>query len=154
MNLGFLVHDLNANQLGYQLISSINKTSREHNITIYTESISMPCIKPSCPIMYVADAWCRHHPMVATSIRTAKKLLNFHCAEPRIFYVWDLEFLRTQHQHYSLHYDIYTNPNLLLIARSKSHSDIIKNNFNRTPDAIINDSNILGGILELGCFNK
>ena len=161
MNLGFLVKNLGASQLGYYLSRNINnhlENNHELDIICYTEEFERNCMHTNFSVMEMAEAWGQRGPMIATSISTAEKLVKIPAASKKYFYIWDLEwyhiqnrlvgdFFRKQIYIYNTG-SIYHDPSLELICRSQEHADIISNNFNREVRHIIEDFN-LNKILEV-----
>jgi len=65
---------------------------------------------------------------ISTDINSTISLLNCHTIKNKYFYIWDLEWMGINNQElYDIDSlcDIYMNPELKLIARSKEHYDII-----------------------------
>ena len=74
---------------------------------------------------------------------TAKTLSEFP-SEKKMFYVWDLEWMRSNNKkQYEEYRDVYTNESMELIARSTSHKEAIENAFNRTVNYVIPDFNLM-----------
>jgi hypothetical protein len=89
--------------------------------------------------MHISEAWGQKGTTIATSLSTANQLLSFPGPSSKLFYVWDLEWLRGQHRYADNYIQIYCNPDLVLIARSTPHAQIIHNNFNREISHIVSD---------------
>lgn len=142
MQLNFLVNDLSASQLSFFLTKEINdladrlETSHIDCIVFY-ENLAQLSIAPNFAVMQMAEAWAQSQPIVATSLSTAAKLIDFPATRRKFFYVWDLEWLRGQRRIYNWYSPIYTNPELSLIARSEEHARIIRNCFNREVCGIV-----------------
>ncbi len=90
----------------------------------------MPVPGMSCHIM---ESWGAHRPLVATTLSTAKKLANMPSRFPRIFYVWDLEWLRMSEKSYRTVSSIYRDPSLRLVARTQEYADVIEDCWNVRP---------------------
>lgn len=147
MQLNFLVNDMSASQLSFYLIKEINRlteqleTSHIDCIVFYENMAQLP-IAPNFAIMQIAEAWAQSEPVVATSLSTAAKLIDFPATHQKFFYVWDLEWLRGQRKVYNWYEPIYTNKKLSLIARSKEHADLIRNAYNRDVCGIVENFKI------------
>jgi hypothetical protein len=144
-NLGFLVRTLGASQEAFQLVKNANHAiTEDNNIIVFSETPNMPCIQPNFCNMQLAEAWGYKHPLIATRLVLAKKLLSFPGTQEKYFYIWDLEWLRypSQIKNYNAFAGIYRNPKLKLIARSKSHKDIIEDCWNVLVTGIVEDYNI------------
>lgn len=141
MNINVLLQDVGASQIAYCVIRNLNKlsdTRPDIDTIVYYENMHRNCIPPNFAIMQIAEAWGQHGPMIATSLSTAIKLTGFP-SERKIFYVWDLEWLRGEQRHYQMYANIYTHPGLELIARSEDHKRAIENAFNREVKHVISD---------------
>lgn len=144
MKLAFLVQDLGSTQLAYRLISQINKSTKERDnldIVVFYENLVKPCIAPGFMITNIADCWSFNGAIVSTSLSTAHKLLNVPSARRKFFYSYDLEWIRYKDKSYEDMARIYCNKNLKLIARSKSHKDMLSMCWNRDVN-VIHDFNI------------
>lgn len=145
MKLGFAIHDLGPSQLAYKLIRNSNEYLESHPgdsvIGFYQEMIR-PIMNVGFPIMQIHEAFGFDGCMVGTSLSTMNKVIS--CASPltKIFYVWDLEWLRMQQCHYEKLANIYRNPDITLIVRSEDHSQAISDVFNVKPSHIIDDFDI------------
>lgn len=152
MNFNVLLQNVGASQLSYFVTRNLNVLGDKRpdiDPIVFYENIHKNCIPPKFAVMQIAEAWGQDGAMIATSLSTAFKLINFPAAR-RLFYVWDLEWLRhgQQRRRYEQFADVYTHPNLELIARSESHAAVIENAFNRKVEHIISDFNT-DKILEL-----
>lgn len=150
-NINVLVPDLNASQLNYYLINNINKYQEDNkniNIQVFTENLSRFCVKPNFGVMNVSEAWGQSGPFIATNISTAAKLISYPLASKKIFYIWDLEFIRQNYRVYDYYAPFYLNKELELVCRSKDHKALVENAFNREVKHIISNFN-LNKILEI-----
>lgn len=145
-NLNVLVSDLSASQQNFYLISNVNLMHQQVpglNIQVFCENILPFCIKPNFSVMNVSEAWGQPGPFVATNFSTAAKILNYPLATKRLFYVWDLEFLRGgAYRMYDLYAPTYLNKNLELVCRSEEHRNMVENAFNREVKHIIPNFNM------------
>jgi hypothetical protein len=132
-NLGFLVRTLGASQEAFQLVKNANHAiTEDNNIIVFSETPNMPCIQPNFCNMQLAEAWGYKHPLIATRLVLAKKLLSFPGTQE----------YPSQIKNYNAFAGIYRNPKLKLIARSKSHKDIIEDCWNVLVTGIVEDYNI------------
>tara|TARA_Y100001949_G_scaffold11720_1_gene8696 strand:- start:276 stop:785 length:510 start_codon:yes stop_codon:yes gene_type:complete len=141
MNINVLLQNVGASQISYYVIRNLNElgnTRPDIDAIVYYETMHRNCLPPNFAIMQIAEAWGQHGPVIATSLSTALKLTGFP-SERKIFYVWDLEWLRGQQRHYKTYADIYTHPDLELIARSEDHKRAVENAFNREVKHVISD---------------
>ena len=145
MNFGVLLNNIGANQLAYRVIQGLNELGNQRpdvDPIVYYENMQRSCLPTNFAVMQIAEAWGQHGTMMSTSLSTAHKLIGFP-SERKIFYVWDLEWLRGhKERHYKLSADIYTHPDLELMARSQDHKNVIENAFNKEVKHIVPDFDI------------
>ena len=145
--VGFLVKNLGASQLGYFLIRNLNEfldENFEFDCTVYSEERHNGGLTVGFPVMQIIEAWGQQGTIISTSISTACKMIKFPSACRKLFYVWDLEFLRGHvPNNYDLIKKVYLNEDIELIARCENHASVIKNNFNRDVIGIIEDFNMV-----------
>lgn len=137
-----LLPDTGASQLSYCVINGLNKlclTNPEIDCVVFYENQHKNCLPANFSIMQIFECWGSSEPIIATTISTAKKLLHFPCRK-KLFYVWDLEWIREPNtKKYEDYSDVYANKSIELIARSESHKEIIENAFNRPVKYIVPD---------------
>ena len=141
MNFSVLLQNIGASQLSYSVVQQLNHLGNirpDIDTIVFYEDMHKNCLPPNFAVMQIAEAWGQHGPTIATSLSTALKLIGFPSAR-KIFYVWDLEWLRGQQRHYKMYADIYTYPELELIARSEEHKKAIENAFNKEVKHIMPD---------------
>jgi hypothetical protein len=141
MKLGILVDNLGPSQMAYSLISRANKVVTEEPskcITVFYETLALPCIPLSFAQMNAAEVYGLNWPIIATNLSTAQKLLKITGPTRRLFYVWDLEWLRIQQKDFRSLYNVYGDQRLQLITRGDSHRIAIRNAWGRD-SAIVED---------------
>jgi hypothetical protein len=144
--IGFLVRDLAFSQSAYHLIRNANAflEERGHEVATYVfyERLARPCLVPRFFCSNLHDAWAFDGPLVATTLATAEKLRSFPSSPRKLFYAWDLEWMRAPAKGFPFHQDVYGDPRLELVARGPSHARAIEDAWNRAPVAVIPDMNI------------
>jgi len=139
---GIIIDRIGLSQLGVNLglaLNQIEQTTDIDVIVFHTQWDRLPLV-PRFAMMQIFEAWGFFGPVIATNLATAQILLNCPCPKPKYFYVWDLEWLYTEnilHMHFA---EIYQNPDLKLIARSKSHADLLSKTWQKPVD-IMDDFN-------------
>ncbi len=108
------------------------------DIIVFYEELARPCLPMNFASMQVAEAWAFDGILVATDLSTAAKMLRFPCAMARLFYVWDLEWVRTASRSYRDLRGVYAHPDLQLLARSNEHATLIENCW-RKPIGVVED---------------
>lgn len=150
MKLGIAVNNLGPSQANFQLIRNANKLLDEMgnlDIIVFYENAVRACVSPEFATMQMTECWGFDGPVIATSYSTAEKLLKCPCPSRKVYYIWDLEWLR-QRRHFNEHRSVYGNPSLLLIARSLSHSQVVAQAWNRPVSAVVEDFD-MSRLLEL-----
>jgi len=145
MNINFLVPNLKNSQLGLYLLQECNK-ARGVSPIIFVEGASTFTARPQVPVMNVAEAWHQEGPFVATTPSLTQKMLTFPRATKRIFYVWDLYWIRGNKRMYEPYLYLFSQPELHIVARSESHRDLIEQSFNVEVDAIVENFGLAGFI--------
>ena len=80
--------------------------------------------------------------LIATSISTCLTAIKSISPSKKIFYVWDLEWMRNTGRNYEHSIQAFIDKSVVLVARSESHAKAIKNYCNKTPSCIAEDFNI------------
>lgn len=147
LKLGFLIPDVGFSQLSYYLVKNLNQLildKPQFGITVFFENPQPVFTNLLFPLMHISEAYEVRCPLIATSLSTADKLIHFPGCRRKLFYVWDLEWIRIQNKQYSVLENIYRNKELKLIARSSEHADLIKECWNISPAYILDDFDIKG----------
>jgi hypothetical protein len=129
--LNFLVDHIGASHMANSLIEQANDMSDagEASIIIFYDQLHRPCRRLLVPTMLMMEAWAQPGVSIATSCSTAARLLSFPGSQKKMFYVWDMCWMRNP-KHVGAFTELFRNPELTLIARCQDHADIIQNNFN------------------------
>jgi hypothetical protein len=131
MQLAFALRSLGPSQLAYRVIRGANQlTEQGHDVLAFFEQVTLPCVPCRFATMHLCEGLGYRGTVVATSLRTAAKLLTFPSPARRLFYVWDLEWLRRKetYQHF---FSLYGNPQLELAARSAEQARVISEAWGR-----------------------
>lgn len=144
--INFLTENIGANQCAFFMIQAANKLSESADFapTIFYEELHRPCMQPCVPTMLAIEAWAQPGITIATSMSTALKLLKFPAPAKKVFYIWDLNWLRHPVEFGPLgrlfsSTEIFCNREITIIARCQDHADVISNNFNRSVDYIFDN---------------
>lgn len=142
-----LLKNTGSSQLSYYVIKNINElceTRPEIDPIVFCESQNKNCIPPNFAIMDMSECWGTKGDKIATSVSTARCLIDIPCDRRKIFYVWDLEWINHSRevQSYEEYKNVYCNDSLEIICRSESHKKILENSFNRHVEHIVDDFNI------------
>lgn len=145
MKLAVAVDNLSLSQLAWGLITSGNELVRkgpQHDVVALYSSPSRPCVSPLFGTMHLASAWGFDGVVVATSLDLAMTVRRFPSVSRKVFYVWDLEWLRGQADHGSLR-AVYADPRFLLVARSQDHAQVIRSCWNIPVEHVVEDCNVV-----------
>jgi len=143
--INFLVENIGATQLGYTLTRELNylqTTHREIDCIVFYNTLHKHAMVPNFAIMQMIEAWNQPGVTVATSITTASQLLTYPGPQLKIYYMWDLPWMRLRPKIYSVTQQVVTNPNLMLLARSEHHAAAIQNAYNVQKPAVVNNMHI------------
>jgi hypothetical protein len=143
--IGFLVNNLGSCQLAYYLIRNTNKYLESNyldDVIAFYENISKPCIPMNFAAMQIYEAWNYNGDLIATNIETASKLLSFPSRGKKIFYIWDLEWIRLTSKYFSQMRYLYQNEKLILWARGNTHKELIEDCWNVNVAGVVDDFNM------------
>ncbi len=147
--LGVMVNDLGASQLNYFMIKKANDFLKERSgdfeFIVFYEDAVRPCMQTNFATMQSIEAFSYNGSIVCTNLRSAEKLLKLPGPQKKIFYVWDLEWLRIHPQRriFAPIANIYRNKYLQLIARGEAHKALIEDCWNRPVSGIVEDFNMV-----------
>lgn len=142
MKLGIALGNLGASQLSYFLIRNLNKFLSERpdfDPIVFYEEMAKPCLTPAFACMQMVEAWGYDGPVIATSLSTASKLLQFPGPKAKFFYVWDVEWVRFANKPFRPLADVYGASPLKLIARSESHAKLLARCWNKPVEGVVDD---------------
>lgn len=137
MKFGVLVNDLGPGQLATRLLTQANAlvaSRADLDVLVLYEALRRPCVDPAFATMQVAEGYAFDGPMVATTASTAEKLARFPAVPRKLFYAWDLEWLRphlARGRSFADWRRVYGNPDLVLVARCDDHARVLANAWNR-----------------------
>ena len=142
--IGFLVDELSASQLSFNLIKNINDYSENSHddFVVFFENSTSSILNPNFSLMSLNEMWSFGGCLIATSISTANSLMKCFAPKMKFFYVWDLEWTRRHGRDFEFSIQAFSDPSIELIARSKDHAKAIENYCNRKVKTIVRDFNI------------
>lgn len=145
MNIGIILRSLECSQIAYEVISTINaeiSNGSPHDYRIFFENLQLYTVNPLCAVMNVSEIWSFDGLLISTTIKNTALSLKTVCNTKRIFWSYDLDFLRDK-QNYLYNLSIYRNNKIDLFTRSKDASDAVYNFCNRKPNGIMPEINFL-----------
>lgn len=143
--VGVLFDDLMMSQKTWLFLENANRfvKSVNNDCVAFIKNMSPPCIKPNFSVMFCHEMWHFDGYLIATDLDSAEQISKIVSPAKKMFYVWDLEWLRrTNNKDYVRNVDIYRNPELKLVVRSESHANELSKYCNRKVDGIINNFNL------------
>ena len=142
--IGFLIEDTSASQLSFNLIKNLNEYSKDSqdDFVVFFENSTASVINPNFSLMSSNEIWSFAGSLFATSVATAMSMQKCFAPKNKLFYVWDLEWTRRHGRDFELAIQVFSDPNIDLIARSKEHAKAIENYCNRNVSNVVNDFNI------------
>lgn len=128
-SIGVIMESLSSSQLAFYVLHGLNNISYNSNhfdCTIFLENLDRPCIPNLCSIMELTQIWNFHGFLISTTIDNTVYSLKAATNAKKIFYIWDLEWLRHK-KDYKYNLSILRNPNLSLVTRSDDYANITEN---------------------------
>ncbi len=145
MKIGVALDSLGPTQLNYFLIANTNRLMAERcdvDLIAFYMTLARPCLPMNFASMQLVEAYGFDGTIIATSLLTADKILKFPGPKRKLFYVWDLEWLRINDKSYSTLRSIYANQKLAIIARSQEHKRVLEECWNINVAHVVDDFNI------------
>jgi hypothetical protein len=100
-----------------------------------------------CAGMNVSEIWSYSGILISTTIDNTILLSKAAINATKLFYVWDLEWLRDK-KDYVYNMQAFRNPQIQLMARSKDHAQAIEKYCNRQVSIVLPNFN-LGGLVQI-----
>jgi len=140
MNIAAIVKNLGPSQCNFFLTKEFNKLSEksENSCTVFVNDPTVPVLDPSfsCPVV----AFLPHFKgaCISTDIYTTQQMLKNSSITNKFFYVWDMEWI-IKRMDYNSTVDLMRNESLKIIARSKSHAEVISNFCNKQVCGVVDN---------------
>jgi len=141
-NIAAFVKDLSVSQSSFYLINTFNDYMDDTDIStcVFFERPSIPPIRTQFACKSVSFLSSYHGAVISTTIEGADKVLKSGNASSKFLYLWDIEWLDTP-MYFETAIRILRDDRLKIIARSKSHAEIIETFCNKKPIGVISDWN-------------
>jgi hypothetical protein len=129
--INFLVDNVGASHMAFYLVENANAMSNDGtaHVTIFYDQLHRPCRKLLVPAMMMIEAWAQPGVSISTSLSTTARMLSFPGPQRKMFYVWDMSWMRNP-KRVGPFSELFRNPDLTLIARCADHAKVLENNFN------------------------
>ena len=140
ISLGVMTYALDSSQLGVSITKSLNKMVEDPYIDpiVFYREYHQQVVTPMFATMQDIEMWDFAHPVISTNLDTTRRLIKSPSPTKKFFYVNNLEWLYMPHINYDELVDIYTSDKVELIARSKTHFELLESCWKK-PVAIIED---------------
>lgn len=146
MKLGLAVNNLGPSQLTYYLVKNANAALAANptlDIAAFFETPVAPALAANFATMPMYEAWGYDGVLIATTFETARKSQACMSPAARLFYVWDLEWVRPHaRRSYREWASVYRDLSLSLLVRSEEHARVVERCWNRPVLAVVDDVNI------------
>lgn len=149
INIAAVIDNLGPSQKSFYLIKEFNKvlSNKDVCVSVFFERAAIPVVPTMFSCKSVAFLSGYHDIAIATTLNEANTLLKANNNSTKYLYLWDMEWLTAPRQ-FSAVCDVLLDDRLQIIARSKSHSNLIYNFCNKIPVGIVDNWNI-NSIIEL-----
>ena len=134
-----IIHDhWGPSDLAFLAIHSANRLVENPSLDVilFYKDIPNPCVTPKCALMNICDIWGFDGLTIATDIDSALALSKVPGYHKKVFYVWDLEWLRNKDFLYNVR--AYRS-GLNLVCKSEEHKLELSKYCNRTDIDVIED---------------
>ena len=118
------------------------------DFVLFYEDLVKPCMIPSCAMLNISEVWHFDGTLISTDIPSTLSSIKANSPTKKIFYVWDLEWLRAYKQAYTYNIKAFMDYDVKIVCRSNSHALETSYFSNRKVDAVIENFD-LRAILEL-----
>ena len=138
-SLGIIVDWLGQNQRSYTIIDEMNEAVNfVCPIVFFVDNKELPLRKCKFAMMDVQEVWAFPHSVIATSVETAKILLECPLPTKKFFYMWDLDWLY-KNGDFQEYRQIYRE--LTPIVRCEEHAQVIRKCWLQQSVKVIEDFN-------------
>ena len=141
-SIAAVLTDLGPSQKAFYFIKNFNELARNagFSCSAFVCNIGVPVTKPLFSCSSVAFFSDYLGIGISTTLEEAQILLKSNNNSDKYLYLWDMEWLKRS-INYSQACSILLDKRLKIIARSKSHAQIIENFCNKKPIGIVEDWN-------------
>lgn len=135
-SVSVIVDKWECSQLCYLVAQWFNKIIATSNIdcVVFCKDLDRPFIQTDFSIMNISELYSFRGLAISTNIENTKQLINACLDADKVFYVWDLEFIRNKN--YIENLSIFRSSEIDIITRSEDYSKEIQNFCNRKPSVI------------------
>jgi hypothetical protein len=140
MSVAIILPDLACHLAAFTLpaINALSHAAIEQP-TIFYENPAAPAIPLWTPVFHVSGLWGYTHPIVATSLSTARHALACQGPPLRILYLMETEWVRPIGRWFKPFLDVYTNPRLAIVPASQELADTFERVWNRKTLPVVSE---------------
>ena len=137
------MRDLSVSQKAFYLIKAFNSCLSNTDIStcLFFERPAIPPIQTCFACKSASFLSSYHGTVISTTIEDADKTLKTSSASSKFLYLWDLEWLDAP-MYYETAMRILRDDRLKIIARSKSHAELIESYCNKSVIGIVDNWDI------------
>lgn len=124
--LAIVTKDLSCSQINYEIFQQLNKLVDKIPCCLVYKNITNSFYPAKFPVLNyskIFSGYLTNSLVIATDLDSAYTLSNVKNSAKKIFYVWELEFLKNKQYHSN--YQIYNS--LPVFTRSKSYKEALDN---------------------------
>lgn len=144
-NIGIIIPDVSNSEMTFYTVNQCHYAKQFSNYEpyIFVEDLQPPCMQIMCACMNLSEIFSFTGTLIATNLKNANIMAKAKINAKKIFYVWDLEFLRRGNNNFAQNNEIYRNKDIKIVCRSEEHAKVFANYANRKPDLIVPNINIV-----------
>ena len=146
--IGIITNDVSNNPESYLMFKALNEISNDTDCFLFTNIVyALPC-PHRFAIMQQVEAMSHRGTLVSTDIINSQILKNNLMAEKKYYYVWGPEWRNLNNFSPNQMTSVFYNDEIELVARSKSHKDMLSKLFKPPKHVMYNwDANQLRELL-------
>lgn len=133
--IGIILNNLGPNQKAYFAIRQANLLHSKYDISLFIENMMPVCADVISPILSLNEIWPFRGTLIATDIEGALRLSKLTNPSRKIFYVYDLEWIRNK-TNFIYNVNAFQDEKITLVARSAEHASLIERYSNRKVEKI------------------
>lgn len=126
--LGIMIEQLDFSQLGIKLTENVNQlleSDPSMDVIAFYENWAIAPLAPHFSLMMEREVWGFKGTLMSTTLKTTERMIRCPGPSKKIFYVWDLEWLRLPFAQFEKLSEIYCHPSIELVARTSGHADLL-----------------------------
>lgn len=139
MRIGLLLPKYNTSQLAWEAIHSINQAtphSTKNDYVLFYENVSQFCVPPLCAAMTPDEMVLFNDGiLISTNFTNLEQTVKTINTSKKVLYLGDIEWLRPNYKR-TYEQNMAILDNVVLIARSESHKEILENYCDKDVDVM------------------